>query len=397
MSNKDPTIHLAGIAHAQLEALDALRRRRTLRPLISGSGIDLTHNDYMGLRADQAFQSRAWEAARDWPAGSGASRLLGGEQPIYELLEKDFAAWKGTESALYFPSGYAANEALMSALHLGDAVYFSDELNHASLIDGMRLARLQPHQKKVFPHNDMQTLEELLKQCPAALKVVVVEALYSMDGDLCPARKLIDLCQVYEAVLIVDEAHALGVYGPEGRGWMAAEQIDPKLYISVNPCGKAMAASGALICGPAWLRDLLINTARSFIYTTGASPWMAAALRESLWTLRQRDELRHQLLARVKRIRNSLLHLGFDCGLSETHIIPIILGAESLALFAEQYLSQQGVQARAIRPPTVAASSCRLRLSLHAGLSDTDEERICLVFKELAHEISRNIHHRLRN
>ncbi len=378
---------LAGLIHEKLATLDAQHRRRRLRTLTEASGIDLTHNDYMGLRADKAFQSRALAAAAPWPAGSGASRLLGGEHAIYGELEEAFAEWKGTESALYFPSGYAANEALMCALHLGDAVYFSDEWNHASLIDGMRLARLRPEQKRIFQHNDMQHLERLLQDCNAQLKIIVVESLYSMDGDLCPARDLAALAKKHDAVLVVDEAHALGVYGPQGEGWMAAQAVDHAQYISVNPCGKAMAGGGALVCGPHWLRDHLINTARSFIFTTGASPWSAAALRESVRTLKSLDDRRQEFQSRISRMHKHLDELGFDKGRSMTHIIPIILGPEAEALRAEAFCQQRGVLARAIRPPTVPEGSCRLRLSLHAGLSDDDEEHIKTVFSELAQRV----------
>lgn len=375
---------LAGLIQEKLATLEAVKRRRRLRPLTEASGIDLTHNDYMGLREDREFQARALAAATPWPAGSGASRLLGGEHRIYAEVEKAFAEWKRAESALYFPSGYAANEALMSALHLGDAVYFSDEWNHASLIDGMRLARLKPEQKRIFRHNDLRHLERLLQECPAALKIIVVESLYSMDGDLCPARELMALAQRYEAVLVVDEAHALGVYGTEGEGWMAAQAVDHAQYISVNPCGKAMAGSGAFICGPTWLRDHLINTARSFIFTTGASPWAAAALGESVRTMKALAARRQEFHKRIERLHQHVDELGLNKGLSATHIIPIILGPEADALRAEEFCQARGVLTRAIRPPTVPEGSCRLRLSLHAGLSDIDEEHIKQVLSELA-------------
>ncbi len=372
--------------------MDSLKRRRSLRPLSHFHEIDLTHNDYMGLRENSAFQSRAHNAAKAWPVGSGASRLLGGEYAIFGELEKEFAVWKGAESALYFPSGYAANEALMCALNLGPTVFFSDELNHASLIDGMRLARLDPQQKQIFPHNDLVSLQEKLSACTAPVKIVVVETLYSMDGDFCPARELVQLCQDQGALLVVDEAHALGVYGPEGRGWMAAQGIDPKLYISVNPCGKAMAASGAFISGPLWLREYLINTARSFIYTTGPSPWVAAALLESLATIRQLNQERRVFLSRCERIGQALQNIGFNCGTAHSHIIPVILGRDAIAVSAEQFCAERGLSVRAIRPPTVPEESCRLRLSLHAGLDDADEELLIRVFKELYYAFSGDLH-----
>jgi 8-amino-7-oxononanoate synthase len=276
----------------------------------------------------------------------------------------------------------------MSALHLGDAVYFSDEWNHASLIDGMRLARLKPEQKHIFRHNDLEHLAKLLQNCSARLKIIVVESLYSMDGDLCPARELTELAQRHEAVLVVDEAHALGVYGAHGQGWMHAEAVNPSHYISVNPCGKAMAGSGAFVCGPFWLREHLINSARSFIFTTGVSPWMAAALLESVRTMQTMDSERSIFHKRIERIHQHIEALGLNKGSGATHIIPIICGSEADALAAEVFCQKRGMLARAIRPPTVPEGSCRLRLSLHAGLSDTDEQRIRDVLSELALGVS---------
>jgi 8-amino-7-oxononanoate synthase len=384
MTSPDSMTRLAQLVQLRLASLESSQRRRSLRPLTGGPAVDLTHNDYLGLRSHSEFQARARLAASSWPVGSGASRLLGGEHAVYGAVEQDFARWKGAESALFFPSGYAANEALMSALKIGDVAIFSDSLNHASLIDGMRLARLAPHQKYIFPHNELVSLDKMLRESQAAIKIIVVESLYSMDGDFCAAHALMKLCDAHRALLVVDEAHALGVYGPEGQGWMPAHGIPHHHYISINPCGKAMAASGAFICGPLWLRDYLINTARSFIYTTGPSPWIAAALQESIRTIANASQLRSIFHARVLRVLSQLRELGFDCGQSQSHIIPVIMGEEQQTLAAEKFCQARGLMARAIRPPTVPESSCRLRLSLHAGLQDADETFIIDVFKELA-------------
>ncbi len=372
--------------------LDLIReqgRWRSLRTLEPQSGaIDLTHNDYLGLRHDPIFQARAREAAAAWPVGAGASRLLGGEHSIYAEVERAFATWKGAESALYFSSGYAANEALMAALAHSGAVFFSDALNHASLIDGLRLARLQPQQKVIFPHNDWQFLEESLRRSEAPLKLIVTEALFSMDGDFCPLDELRTLCCRYQALLVVDEAHSLGLYGPRGAGFAAACGFPGDAMISVNPCGKAMAAAGAFIAGPRWLRDYLINTARSFIFSTGASPWLAAALGEAIAYVPTLETRRQTLRSQAARMRSELSKLDFDIGPSSSHIIPLITGDEARALHAEEWMRQRGILVRAIRPPTVPEASCRLRLSLHAGLDEAAVDSILLTFKELRYALS---------
>lgn len=397
MESTDGMSILADSMQAKLAAWESKRRRRSLRPLIGQTKLDLTHNDYLGLRENQAFQERARLSASTWPLGAGASRLLGGEYPIYGELEAQFSRWIGAASALYFSSGFAANEALMVALQNDDVVFFSDEFNHASLIDGLRLARLKPGQKQIFPHNNMLQLGAMMRACPARLKIVVTESLFSMDGDFCPALDLQALCQQHNALLVVDEAHSLGVYGPEGRAWMAAQGIDPQSYIAIYPCGKAMASSGAFVCGPPWLRDYLINSARSFIYSTGPSPWIAAALCESIKTVQNLSQEREHLQLLSQRMRQGLISLGFQIDKQGSHIIPLILGSESKALAAEAFCGQRGLQVRAIRPPTVAEQSSRLRLSLHAGLSFDDCDTILAIFQELFHALSSDICHRDRN
>lgn len=381
---------LALAVQGKLAEIRARGQWRQLRPLTSATTgpLDLTHNDYLGLRQDPTFRERTWKAAARWPCGAGASRLLGGEQPIFAALEADFARWKGAESALFFSSGYAANEALMLALQHEGAVFFSDSLNHASLVDGMRLARLSSEQKQIFRHNDLSDLERRLRSSPASIRLIITEGLFSMDGDFAPLREIDELCRRYDALLVIDEAHSLGVYGPRGAGHAAASGLSHAHLLSVNPCGKAMAASGAFITGPLWFRDYLINTARSFIYSTGASPWIAAALQVSIAHVQGMDEGRARLINFSAKLRHLMRELDFDCGASRSHIVPLMTGSEARALQAEKILQQHGVQARAIRPPTVPPSACRLRLSLHAGLDETDFEKLSFALKELRHALS---------
>jgi 8-amino-7-oxononanoate synthase len=365
---------LEGIFSNRLSEIKTQGRWRSLRPLPPASScsdlIDLTHNDYLGLRSDPSFQADALRAASTWPMGSGASRLLGGEHAIYQEVEALFSTWKGVESSLYFSSGFAANEALMSALAHPEVTFFSDALNHASLIDGLRLARISAEQKIIFPHNDSDALRSKLMACRTRGKVIVTESVFSMDGDRAPLLDLIALCEEFQAVLVVDEAHALGVFGVEGAGLVSGPAH--RAIISVNPCGKAMAASGGFISGPLWLRDLLINTARSFIYSTGPSPWLAAGLKPAIEHVRSAGAQREYLENLGYALRAGLDQHGFSYGNSSTHIVPLLLGDERQALQLEGALRERGILARAIRPPTVAIDQCRLRLSLNAKIASIE-------------------------
>ncbi len=366
---------LKNLVQQRLSAIDGQGRTRSLRPLARdsrGALLDLTHNDYLGFRADPVFQKTVHDAAGVWPMGAGASRLLGGEHLIYEQLEQTFSAWKGCEASLYFVSGYAANEALMATLGMADVNFFSDSLNHASLIDGLRLSRIGAEQKHIFPHNNLSVLREQLTLSTSLLKVVVTESLFSMDGDQAPLPELLALCRAHGALLIVDEAHALGVYGAQGSGLLEAHGISADEVITINPCGKGMAGAGAFISGPLWLRHYLINTARSFIYSTGASPWLAAGLQASIGMVRQARDRRTHLAEISRALRLELTRFGYSIGKSTSHIVPLILGSEAKSLQTELRLKEYGILARAIRPPTVPEGECRLRLSLHAGLSGLD-------------------------
>ncbi|MBC7531393.1 MAG: 8-amino-7-oxononanoate synthase [Oligoflexus sp.] len=363
--------HLVSQRLSRIEGQGRLRRLLPLTPQ-SSETLDLTHNDYLAFRYDPEFQKLAYEAAKAWPMGAGASRLLGGEHLIYETLESAFSLWKGCETSLYFASGYAANEALMTALAQKDVEFFSDSLNHASLIDGLRLARIEPHQKQIFDHNDMQALRDKLSLSQASLKIVVTESLFSMDGDEAPLQELITLCREFGALLVLDEAHALGVYGAKGSGLVEAAGLDHDEIITINPCGKAMAASGAFVSGPLWLKHLLINSARSFIYSTGASPWLAAGLHAGMKRVADAGDRRQHLAEIASSLRSELQILGCNIGLSTKHIIPLILASEERSLEVERRLSERGILARAIRPPTVPEGECRLRLSLHAGVTNLE-------------------------
>ena len=370
--------------------LQRLNRKGRLRRLGTGhppNTIDLSSNDYLGLRQDEPIQSMLRQSSKNLPFSSGGSRLLGGQHPIFDKLEDDFAAFKGAESSLYFPSGYSANEAICRAISSPDSCIFSDQLNHASIIDGLRLSKTHPKQRQVFPHNDMTALREMLSKSPYQQNFVITESLFSMDGDLAPVSELQSICREAGAILILDEAHALGVYGDRGQGLMDAGGIDPFQLITINPCGKGMGASGGFICGPKILREYLINTSREFIYSTAPSPHLAMGLIEIIKGMPKWDDRRRRLADISRDIHQHLKELSYLCSQEPSHIIPIILGDEARALKAEAFLAERNIICKAIRPPTVAAKSCRLRLSLHSALSEVQIKTIKDAFEELSYVI----------
>ena len=372
-------------ATALLDQLSKKDRLRSLRPMLpDASRLDLTHNDYLGLRSDAHFQAMALRSVQNLSVGAGASRLLGGEHPIFRELELSFAHFKGAPEALFFGSGFAANEAVAVALaQLGGRI-FSDSLNHASIIDGIRLSGLAHSERVIFPHGDLVFLERQLALSPAPYNLIFSESLFSMDGDHADLHKLADLAQRYNGVLVIDEAHAIGCCGPQGRGLVAAAGLEQERLITINTCGKALGVSGALVCGPQWFRDLLINVARPFIYSTAPSPWIAAALLTSVNYMAELEERRFWLADAAQRMIGQLTEMGYHTGTSQSHIIPIICGDDSQALALAKTLTDEGVEVRAIRPPTVPEGTSRVRISLHAALGESGFYRIIKGFQKAA-------------
>lgn len=374
---------LEEIITTRLQQLDAHGQLRTLRAnhYRQSGVIDLSHNDYLGLRSDQEWQTKVWQGCRELPVGSGGSRLLGGEFTIFQNLEIQFAQFKGAEGALFFPSGYAANISCLAALavQLADTHFFSDQLNHASIIDGFRLAKIGREKRTIYRHLDLTDLERGLQASRAKINVIVTESLFSMDGDICDLKRLLDLAREYRGILLIDEAHAVGVRGEEGAGLIAEKKLHHADFISVNTCGKALGVAGAFVCGPAWFVRYLINMARHFIYTTAPSPWLALALQKSIDHVKMLTGRRQTLADYASRLRKEL---GLKMGATWSHIVPLIAADSRQALRWSDFLATQGIIVRAIRPPTVPTA--RLRLSLHAGLQPHELEKLLITLKKLA-------------
>lgn len=344
----------------QLSALEQTGRRRSLSV---ANGHDFSSNDYLALAGSEELAQAIVEAVeRGVPVGSGGSRLLRGNHPEHEQLEQEAALHFGSESALFFSSGYAANCALLSTLPQRGDLILHDELIHASSHEGIRLARAPA---RAVRHNDPQAFADHLngwrRSGGMGRPWLVVESLYSMDGDLAPLAELMALADQFEAFLIVDEAHSTGAFGEQGRG--LAETIEGKEnVITMRTCGKALGCEGALVCASATIRDFLINRGRPFIFSTAPSPLMAAAVRAALAILQAEPARARRLRELVSFATSCLKSLGACC--HGTQIMPLMVGDPDRTMDLAARLQTAGFDVRGIRPPTVPEGTSRLRISI---------------------------------
>jgi 8-amino-7-oxononanoate synthase len=342
---------------------------RTLRP---PAGVDLSSNDYLNLSTHPHVARRLLEGVARDGCGSTGSRLLRGERDCFGSVERRFAAFKGTERALFFGSGYLANLAVLGALAEQGDIVFSDERNHASLIDGMRLSRAS---RVVFPHNDVEALATAVRKArdrdgrEPGVRFVVVESLFSMDGDVAPLPEYAALCRAEGAVLVVDEAHAVGVYGARGGGLLEELGVDDAV-ISINTAGKALGVAGAFVAGPARVVEYLVQRARPFVFSTAPPPALAHAVEGSLDVIEAEPRRRLMLRERAAFLRSRLADCGITTGNSSSHIIPIVVGDSGKAVELAGALQAEGFDVRAIRPPSVAPGTARLRVSVNAALEE---------------------------
>jgi 8-amino-7-oxononanoate synthase len=323
----------------------------------------LCSNDYLGLAADDRVREAAAEAALRWGAGAGASRLISGNMQPHRELETRLAAFKGYERALLFGSGYLANMGTIAALAGPGEVVFSDELNHASIIDGCRLARAET---VVYRHNDVEHLESLLREAAGTPALIVTDGVFSMDGDVAPLAELLELARRCGARLMVDEAHATGAVGPGGRGAVAAAGLSGEVDVVVGTLGKALGSYGAYVCTGTETVEYLINRARPFIFSTAPPPPAIGAARAALGVLEGEPERVERLAANARTLREGLAAEGLAATASTTQIVPICVGeAETTMELCEKAL-ERGVFAQGIRPPTVPEGSSRLRFTVMA-------------------------------
>lgn len=375
---------------ADIAAAGLTRRRRVLDSpagriaRVDGQEVlNFASNDYLGLAGNAEIAQALADGALRWGAGSGASHLVSGHLTPHDQLENEIAAFTGFERALTFSTGYLANLAVTPTLAgRGDAV-FADKLNHASLIDAMQLAKANGAEVQRYPHNDVAALERQLAASNAARKVIVTDAVFSMDGDLAPLPLIFELAERHDAWLVIDDAHGFGVLGRHGEGSLAHFNLpaSPRILL-MGTLGKAAGVGGAFVAGSATAIEYLLNKGRSYIFTTAAPPAIACALSKSLQIIRNGDALRANLMARIAQLREGLA--GKPLLPSATAIQPYIVGDNEAAVTLSKALWERGLWVPAIRPPTVPKGTARLRISVSAAHTAGDIDHLLSALKELA-------------
>jgi glycine C-acetyltransferase/8-amino-7-oxononanoate synthase len=382
----------------RLEELEQLGLARRLR-LVSGPqgptvlidgkpALLLCSNNYLGLADHPRVREAAADAAMRWGVGAGASRLVSGTMTIHRRLEERLADFEGSEACLLFGSGYLANIGVIGALAgRGDTV-FSDELNHASIVDGCRLSRAEV---VVYRHRDAEHLDWSVRRHGrrdgTARRLIVTDSVFSMDGDIAPLEAIAELADMHDARVLVDEAHATGNLGPDGRGAVAAAGLEGRIDVLVGTLGKALGSYGAYVCASAEMIRYLINTARPLIYSTAPSPPAVAGALAALTLLRERPHRVQRLRSNARVLRRALAGEGFPVADLDMHIVPLIVGDEHVAMSLCQEALERGVFAQGIRPPTVPAGSSRLRLTAMASHTASELEKAARVFGAAARAI----------
>ena len=365
-----------------------LRQRRTLdtpqSPHIVVDGkpyLAFCSNDYLGLANHPQLIAALQQGAQTWGAGAGAAHLVNGHFEPHHRLELRLAAFVGKPAALLFSTGYMANLGVVQALvGKGDTV-FADKLNHASLNDAMLLARADVQR---YRHGDMQQLARMLERTQGGRKLVITDAVFSMDGDIAPLPELLALCERHDAWLLVDDAHGFGVLGAQGRGSLAHFGIASPRIIYMGTLGKAAGVSGAFVAAEQVVIDTLVNHARSYVYTTAAPPALSVAVLQALQLIEQGDALREHLRGHVAQLRGGLAGLPWRLMPSDTAIQPLLIGDNRQALELSERLRERGIWVAAIRPPTVPQGTARLRITLSAAHTADDVERLIGALHELA-------------
>lgn len=363
-----------------VEELDGLKekgRYRFIRSVSTPAGVEIeikgrrfvnfSSNDYLGLASHPELVRRAGDLAEKWGVGAGASRLICGNMEVHEQLEREIAEFKGTEAALVFSAGYMANLGIVSTLGSPETTVFSDELNHASIIDGCRLSRARV---KVYRHRDVEHLEELLREDENPRKIIITDGVFSMDGDIAPLPELCDLKEKYGAILVVDDAHATGVIGEGGRGTGSHFGVSDRIDVQMGTFSKALGTYGAYICTSALVRDYFINRCRPFIFNTGIPPLIAALVLVALEYLRENPGIVLELKRKVDLFTETMTNEGFPVS-SETPIIPVIVGGDAETLEVSRRLLEEGFFVYGVRPPTVPEGTGRLRITISAAHGDS--------------------------
>jgi len=388
----------------ELADLRAKHLYRPLRVMSSQQGpiatvdgrevISLSSNDYLGLTHHPRLKAAAVEAVREFGAGSGAVRTIAGTMTLHEALEAELAAFKGTEAVLTFQSGFTANTGVIPTITGEADLIVSDALNHASIIDGMRLSKAP---RKVYAHADAAALEEVLREArekgrpdgagPYRLILVVTDGVFSMDGDIAPLPAIVEVAERYGAAVFVDDAHASGVLGRNGRGSVDHFGLHGRVAIQVGTLSKAIGVLGGYVAGSQNLRDILVQRARPFLFSTSHPPAVAAACREAIAVMEEETWRIERLWASTRRFKAELKRLGFDTGRSETPITPIIVGDSEAAIRFSAELFDAGIFATSVVFPTVALDQARLRTIVTAALTDEHLDRALEAFASVGRKL----------
>jgi len=348
--------------------------------------INLASNNYLGLAAHPRMKGAASEAAARYGAGSGAVRTIAGTMSLHTELERRFAAFKGAEAAIMFQSGFTANSGTVAAILGKDDVIVSDQLNHASIIDGARLSRAEI---KVFPHKDAAAADALLAEtkAPGRHQLLITDGVFSMDGDIAPLPALVEVADKHRAIMMIDDAHASGVLGKNGRGTVDHFGLHGRVDVQVGTLSKAIGVLGGFIAGPQHLIDWLVNRGRPFLFSTSAPPAVAAACIEALNILEEEPERVERLWDRTNFFKQGLTNLGFDTGASETPITPVIAGEETKAVELAKLLWEEGVFTPAIVFPTVPKGRSRVRTIVTADHTEEDLKEALDAFERVGRKL----------
>jgi 8-amino-7-oxononanoate synthase len=357
-----------------------LKGRLGPRMMVEGRPVlVLAGSNYLDLSADPRLVGASEEATRAYGCAAGGSRLISGNLDLHEALERELAAFLGTEAALVFSTGYLANVGVLSSLAGPDDVIVSDALNHASIIDGCRLSQATV---KVFRHNEPDDLARVASQLGGfRRRMLVLDGVYSMDGDTARLRELVPIARAHDMIIVVDDAHGMGILGPNGRGTAELEGVSVDLLI--GNLGKALGSFGAYVACSATARELLVNRARSFIFTCAVAPSALGAARAGLRILEEEPWRREKLLGRAEALRNGLRGAGFDTGQSTTHIVPAIVGNNDIVMRLCEAALHKGVYAQGIRHPSVPPGTERIRFTPMCSHTPEDIETVIRVFREL--------------
>jgi len=403
MATTRPPDPLAFLAD-DLEDLRAKHLYRPLRVMSAAQGpittvdgrevISLSSNDYLGLTHHPRLRNAALKAVEEFGVGSGAVRTIAGDMTLHEALESELAEFKGTEAVLTFQSGFTANTGVIPTITGEQDLIVSDALNHASIIDGMRLSKAP---RKVFAHKDVAALREVLREArergradgsgPYRLILVVTDGVFSMDGDIAPLPGIVEAAEEFGAAVFVDDAHASGVLGRNGRGTVDHFGLHGRVAIQVGTLSKAVGVLGGYVAGSRNLREILVQRARPFLFSTSHPPAVAAACREAIRVMEEEPWLMERLWASTKRFKAELTRLGFDTGRSETPITPVIVGDSEAAIRFSGRLFEEGVFATSVVFPTVALDQARLRTIVTAALADEHLDRALAAFAKVGREL----------